>query len=162
MTLADGLFAVGYGLLALAIVLWSKNQLLPVLSQASRQQQAKKVRRLSPSQKHLKQIFDLSPQELKWLYLATLHQKEQDNYKGRWPYVDRMWAEQHECYDGSGLPSGLKGDDISDLSYLLMLNQYLDAGLNKETIADDFLSLSGTQLPPEWVRLMIESLNAHD
>lgn len=74
----------------------------------------------------------------------------------------------HEYYDGSGYPSGLKGDEIPEVAQIITVADTFDAmnstrayrkQMNKDDILAEMRRISGTQLNPKIVDIFFELVN---
>jgi putative nucleotidyltransferase with HDIG domain len=81
--------------------------------------------------------------------------------------VSHIIVQHHEKYDGSGYPSGLKGDEISVAAMILMISDSYDAmttdrpyrkALTKEKAISELVKYSGTQFHPELAKCFIEEV----
>lgn len=73
----------------------------------------------------------------------------------------------HERHDGAGFPDGLKGDEIRELTRIIIISDALSAMLserpyrekrNKKYIVDELEENSGTQFDPDFVKTAIKIL----
>ncbi|HEX3799030.1 MAG TPA: HD domain-containing phosphohydrolase [Verrucomicrobiae bacterium] len=68
-------------------------------------------------------------------------------------------AAHHECFDGSGYPNHLKGEDIPWLARVLTVAvAYAESNLVGQAAADHISSESGSAFDPEAVRVFLRSL----
>ena len=71
----------------------------------------------------------------------------------------------HEKYDGTGYPSGLKGDEIPQVAQIIAVADTFDAmystrpyrkKMSIETVSDELRRVAGRQLNPEYVELFLQ------
>lgn len=67
-----------------------------------------------------------------------------------------------ECYDGSGFPEGLLGEEIPPLARILAVADYTDRHLRRgesvESVIQSLSSLSGIKFEPESTKIMVQIL----
>ena len=80
------------------------------------------------------------------------------------PYLALGAKYHHERYDGNGYPEGLKGKNIPEIARIVAVADVYDAMTSKRsysvilpqsTVREEMLKASGTQLDPEFVKIMI-------
>lgn len=93
--------------------------------------------------------------------------KEVDNYA----HLAEAVLYHHECYDGSGYPTGLKGEEIPIESRILSITNFYEImtgkrsyrdSLDKDQAIKELRSRMGTQFDPELVEIFIENIVLHD
>ncbi|MDR3358779.1 MAG: HD-GYP domain-containing protein [Desulfovibrio sp.] len=100
----------------------------------------------------------------------TLGYEQIENVPDIIPEVPQAMLHHHECYNGAGYPSGLSGDDVSEVGYIVALADIYDALTSKRIYKDAMppqralgimYEMRGKALHPEMVAAFIRMLGVY-